>query len=258
MKLPYNKDVMMRRRCVYKKATLLITRIHRLYTCKEIKHHMIVLSNAYVGVFHDTILEVGTGDYQHLIDKDTRVIDALGHIMVPGFIDMHMELSMLHRFDEQRILHETANLYMQHGVTTLYLNQATPVWQTPFFAYDILWKQHLKAGYPLIDVQSVLSNQKMKKRFCISGGYRSYDPLKTAQLLYLKNAIDPHLLLKAMTIFPAKCLQLKKTGVIDAGMIADLLLINVHHIEEMFSTLEEGLIYQVIKKGVRIYPNIII
>ena len=95
-----------------KKATLLITHIHKVYTCKEINHHMVVLSNAYVGMYHDIIIEVGVKDYAHLIDKDTRVIDATGHIMVPGFIDVCMNLPRLDRFDEARILQETAISYM--------------------------------------------------------------------------------------------------------------------------------------------------
>ena len=258
MKLPYNKGVIVRRVAVYKKATLLITHIHKLYTGKEIGHHGIVLNHAYVGIFHDTILSVGTGSFSHLIDKDTRVIDATGHCMVPGFIDLGMVLSSLTRFDEQRILHETAALYMQHGVTSMCVDQKQPVWSQEYFAYDIYWNRKLSNRYPIVDAAWVLSHKETRKRFCISGGYGSRDPLKTAQLLYLKDHIEPHILLKALTIYPAKSMGLKNIGIIDSGMIADLLLVNVHDLNQMFSTLSEGLIYQVIKKGVRIYPNVIV
>lgn len=37
-----------------------------------------------------------------------------------------------------------------------------------------------------------------------------------------------------------------------------MLLVNALDLEEMFSSLQDQKIYQVIKKGVRIYPNVIV
>lgn len=243
---------------MHKTATLLITHIHKLYTGKEINHHRIVLQDAYVGVFHDTIIAVGTNDYSHLIDKDTRVIDATGHIMVPGLIEINMEVKTMQRFDEARILHEYAFSYMKHGVTTMQISKPAPVWHYPFYAYDIVWNIPVSDQYPMITIDSILNQRIKYRRFCISASYESCDPLHTAQLLYLKEQIDPYILLKALTWYPAKSLGLRRLGMIDSGMIADMLLINAHDLTSMFATLSEGLIFQVIKKGVRIYPNVIV
>lgn len=243
---------------MHKKATLLITHIYKLYTAKEINHRKIILQDAYVGVFHDTIIAVGTHDYSHLIDKDTRVIDAAGHIMVPGFIEVDMEVKKMQRFDEARLLHECAYSYMKHGVTTMQIKEPAPVWQQPFYAYDMLWDIAVKHHYPIVKIEDVLQKKIRCQRFCISASHQSYDPLQTAQLLYLKEHMDPYVLLKALTWYPAKRLGLQKVGTIDSGMIADLLLINAHDLPSMFSTLSQGMIFQVIKKGVRIYPNVVV
>lgn len=242
---------------MHKKATLLITHIYKLYTGKEINHHKIILQDAYVGIFHDTIIAVGTHEYHHLIDKDTRVVDATGHIMVPGFIEVDMEIVKMECFDEARLMHQSAYSYMKHGVTTMQINEPIPVWQQPFYAYDIVWNKQT-ARYPIIKIDDILHKNIRYQRFCISASHQSHDPLHTAQLLYLKEHIDPYVLLKALTWYPAKQLGLQKIGQIDSGMIADLLLINAHDLTSMFSTLSQGMIYQVIKKGVRIYPNVIV
>lgn len=241
-----------------KKATLLITHIHKLYTCKEINHHMVVLSNAYVGMYHDVIIEVGVKDYAHLIDKDTRVVDATGHIMVPGFIDICMNLPQLERFDEARILQETAISYMRHGVTSLYMEKPKPIWYCESFIYEIYWQKEQVNGYPMMDMDMVLKQNKKRKQFCISAGYNSQNPLLSAQMYHIRQQIPCVTLLNALCKYPAKRLQLKHVGMIDTGMQGDMLLVNALDLEEMFSNLQDQKIYQVIKKGVRIYPNVII
>lgn len=67
------------------KATLLIKNIENLYTCdKEFR----ILSRAYIAIHHDKIIDVGIGSYSQWIDSATRVIDAVGEIVLPGFIDV--------------------------------------------------------------------------------------------------------------------------------------------------------------------------
>ena len=241
-----------------KKATLLITHIHKLYTCKEIGHHMVVLSNAYVGIYHDFIIEVGVKDYSHLIDKDTRVVDATGHIMVPGFIDVCMNLPKLHRFDEARILQETAISYMRHGVTSLYIEEPKPIWYCESFIYEIYWQRKQANGYPIMDLETILKQNQKRKHFCLSAGYNSENPLLSAQMSHIQQQISCVTLLNALCKYPAKRLRLKHVGIIDTGMQADMLLVNALDLEEMFSSLQDQKIYQVIKKGVRIYPNVIV
>lgn len=241
-----------------KKATLLVTHIHKLYTCKEIDHHMVVLSNAYVGIYHDVIMEIGIGDYHHLIDKDTRVVDASGHIMVPGFIDVSMTLPKLQRFDEARILQETAISYMRHGVTSLYIDEPKPIWYCASYMYEIYWQKQQTKGYPMVDLDMIVTQNKRRKQFCISTGYDSQNPLLSAQLYHIKHHISCKTLLNALCKYPAKRLQLHHVGIIDTGMQADALLINALDLEEMFTNLQDQKIYQVIKKGVRIYPNVIV
>lgn len=241
-----------------KKATLLIVRLHKVYTCQQIGKAMITLSNAYIGIFHDEILEIGIGDYAHLLDKDTRVIDAQGKIAVPGWIDCHLEIEDPHSFDTQRLIHRQMMTAMQHGVTTANIPQVAPAYVYSHYAYECLWNQPIGSHYPCVGIQEILHQHKAYQRFCIHSSYGSCDPLHTARLYYLKHHPSPTNLLKAMTLYPARSLQLKDRGVLTRGNIADIVLLNATSLSSVFSTLEENCIAHVIKRGVRIFPNVIV
>lgn len=50
------------------------------------------IKNAYLVIKNDKIFDIGTGDYQHLIDQDTMLFDANQSILIPGLIDAHTHL----------------------------------------------------------------------------------------------------------------------------------------------------------------------
>lgn len=239
-----------------KKATLLIINIHKLYTAVSLTC-VITVEDAYIGAFHDTIIEVGTGGYQHLIDKDTRILDVRGHIVVPGFIDASYPITLGER-DKQRRLHEQCMNGVRHGVVSMAINHPKLEGVSPIFYYDVFFQPQIKQGYPIIQIEDILEKRLRLTQFCLSASQSSCDPLKSGQLLYLKEQASCYRLLKALTLYPARRLQQYQTGMLKAGMQADILVLNALDLEEVFSSLRDDLIFQVIKKGVRIYPNVII
>ncbi|PKK95378.1 MAG: imidazolonepropionase [Tenericutes bacterium HGW-Tenericutes-5] len=50
------------------------------------------IDNAYIFIEDKIIKNIGSGDYKHLITKDTEVFDALNSIAIPGLVDSHTHL----------------------------------------------------------------------------------------------------------------------------------------------------------------------
>lgn len=238
-------------------ATLLITHIHKIYTGKQISSSMITLTDGYIGIFHDEIIAVGVGSYSHLLDKDTRILDATGQIAIPGFIDCAYEVSLGKR-DLHRRLHEQLMLGMQHGVTTMNLLLEEPTYVYAHYNYDMLWNHSVSPAYPCVKVEHILHHPQAYRRFCLSASHGSYDPLLSARLYYQKYHPSGIQLLKALSVYPAQSLKLHDRGVIACGKLADIVLVNATSLEELFSKFNEHTIHHVIKRGVRIFPNVIV
>ena len=88
--LPYNKSMKKHRyqhEFYTSKATLLIRHIHQLYTMEERHGKPIIYEDAFIAVHHDFIMALGRGQGRKYCDKDTKIIDAYGCCVVPGFID---------------------------------------------------------------------------------------------------------------------------------------------------------------------------
>ncbi len=64
------------------KATLIIKNIENLYTCDE---NFTVISHAFIAIHHDTIVDYGVHSFKPWLDESTRVIDARGEVVCPGF-----------------------------------------------------------------------------------------------------------------------------------------------------------------------------
>jgi imidazolonepropionase len=70
----------------------LYTSIHQPPVKGGRMREIIAIDDAFVHVQDGLIAHVGQGDYIHLITKDTKLFDATGLIMVPGFVDAHTHL----------------------------------------------------------------------------------------------------------------------------------------------------------------------
>ena len=120
-------------------ASIIIKNITGLYTM-DINQPSFI-SNAYLAIQYETILEIGQGSFHHLIGKKTEIIDARGCIITPGFIDVNTNIGFNpYAFDYQGkpIVNSTSEFFicqkikkalddmLSHGVTTLHtLGDAT-------------------------------------------------------------------------------------------------------------------------------------
>ncbi|MEG0274389.1 MAG: amidohydrolase family protein, partial [Longicatena sp.] len=97
--------------------------------------------------------------------------------------------------------------------------------------------------------------------FCISSSHEQVSlqsQMMAAQLLAMKDHINAYELLKAVTINPARFLKREDLGVLDIGKCANIILLSVKDIHSFFYSLDQNCISQIIHKGVRIYPNLLI
>ena len=240
-----------------KKATLLITNLEKIYTMQTIKQKDVIYSHAYLAMHHDVILEIGEGSYTHLLDKDTRILEGRSHFAIPAFIETDAVYPACDEWNKTRKLQEYRMQYMQHGVLTMAMDSHAQ----SFLEMDIVPKQALT--YPILYGNAIIkaSTKYTKKRFCIStrdNHFITQDPLLLAQLLHIKQGMDALLLLKALTCYPAKALQLPHVGVLKKGKQADILICHGNSLSHLFQGLYENHITQIVKKGVRIYPNLLI
>ncbi|MFR5076941.1 MAG: hypothetical protein ACLTDX_02450 [[Clostridium] innocuum] len=79
-----------------------------------------------------------------------------------------------------------------------------------------------------------------------------------AQLLGMAEVYDAWTLLQALTVWPARALHCSGLGHIRRNAQADILLFAYEDIHALFHTLGSQHLTQVIKKGIRVFPNILI
>lgn len=256
MNLSYNEDRCLRRIFVKKKATLVIKNIKAIYTNTE------VITYGYIAICHELIIGIGCDNYVSYIDKDTRILDASNHIVVPSFIEPH---AIFPCFQEDVLRKETECLmeYIRNGTLSMHTTHPIHVQHHANFHYELFLKQKENKRYPILYGDEVVKgNKKLDKTpFCISSAnrhYHVYNQLTYAQILYMKEGIPPQTLLKAMTFYAAKHLHLEHLGSIQIGKQADLLVLSCPDLKHFFSGFGNSDISQIIKKGVRIYPFLLI
>lgn len=238
-----------------KYATLLIKNIDKIYTMRKNQGEYEVLSNAYIAIHHDEIMAIDTNDYHKYVESDTRIIDGRGHICVPGFIELDMKLPKSCIRDAFRLQMEACMKQTKHGSLTLQCDDFCDVLENQVQFECVKNKKNQSAIiYPFIDCTD------LKVPFCISGAstYGMQTQLMAAQLLYLQQKCDSFTLLKALTIWPAKALKRKDIGTIHVRGQADVILFGCRDLDSIFSILGNDYVSQVIKKGIRVFPNILI
>ena len=245
-----------------KKATLLIKNIERVYTMREVHGKQLILRHAYIAIHHEEILAVACGDFSSYLDKDTRVIDAMSHIAVPGFLEPFAKLPTFDERDVVRKQQECLMQYMHHGTLSVHLEEVHPQLMK-HYAFEVLQDRKENGRYPIIyGVSQLQKNARIAaKNFCISSyaeGYTIYDQLTIAQMLGIRYGLDAMSLLKSLTIHPARRMGIRTCGILEEEMQADLLLLSCESIQEFFHGLGNDAIAHIVKKGVRIFPNILI
>lgn len=236
-----------------KKATLLIKNIEKIYTLKK----DIIYEHAFLAIHHEMIIGIGKNNYESFVDKDTRIIDARGHFVIPGFIEVEASYPNVEQWNKNYMYASFRNEYMRHGVLTLAMDT-----DDKFLEVDIV-KKKINKRYNIVYLEDILNKKKVvnTKSFCISTKDTTLhisNILSLAQLLYKKQKVEPIQLIKAMTLYPAKMLGLEKIGTIEVGNQADLLICLGNDITCLFKDLDDQKITQIIKKGVRIYPYLLI
>lgn len=238
------------------KATLLIKNIKNLYTCNEAFD---VLSDAFIAIHHEFIIDMGTHDFTKWMDSSTRVIDAQGECVIPAFIDScYLGYSMNTLSDQVRIENEISFALRCNGILTM----ATPSskLQRKDLFQDIVKKRN-KVDIPIISTINDYTDHPAKK-FLLScgvgnGKYRIYSLHPLAFYLYNVLKVDVETLLKSVTLWPSQAYNFNDRGSVEISKRADLLILHAQTIEEYLNTMGVRMIRRMIKNGIPVFPDII-
>lgn len=239
------------------KATLLIKNIEYLYTCDR---NFTIFSRAFIAFHHNMIIDLGTHSYKHWLDSATRVIDASGEIVVPGFIDANYKsFSHVRLGDQLRENHSALFAMQQNGILTLLTNDHHSQQQT--LSQDVIYSK-TKVQVPMISTGHQYGEIRPKS-FLLSCGFGHpnsyvYSMQPCAHLLFTQYNVDERTLLEAMTSKPASLFGLKDRGALEIGKIGDVLVLQVPSIAHYFQTLGRPLIHRMIKNGIPFYPEWIV
>lgn len=236
------------------KATLLIKNIENIYTCDDLDT---VMSRAFIAIHHDKIVDIGTGSYTKWLDEATRVIDAVGECVVPGFIDCDYKGFESVRLGDQLRENRSALFSMrQNGILTL-LTENYQL-QHKDLSQDILIRKKSTSVSCISRLNEYAQNRPEK--FLLSCGFgmpNSYVYSMAPLCYYLYNLyqVDSISLLKAMTSSVAKEFSLTDRGSLEVGKLADLIVLQVPTLDHYFQTLGRSLIHRMIKNGIPFYPE---
>ncbi|MDO4465759.1 MAG: amidohydrolase family protein [Bacillota bacterium] len=236
-------------------ATLLIKNISWLYTCNKDEE---VLQNAYIALYHDKIIKIGQDSYKDLLDPCTRIIDAKGEIVVPGFIDCDFrgsckELSGDKIREEKNVLYSMYN----NGILTVLSKKR----EEKSLTQDMLLT-NTEPTIPVLSYTDSLHNLSEEK-FCLSCGFGRDEKVQASSLQAIAYDIQrmfcmrPTKILSAMTYYPAQLFGLEDRGSIEVGKNGDLLILRVADIESYFRSIGNSCIHRIIKNGIPVFPNII-
>ena len=225
-----------------KRATLLIINLEKIYTMDMVNKHPLVFQHAFIAIHHE------------------RILDGRGHIAVPGFIEVEAQLSTASIRDGLRRQLEEGMAYMRNGTLTLACRGggAAALREQPCFEILDANPACIPVMYPYASLFQ--KNKKRLCRFCISaaGNYAIQDQLCAAQLMGMAEVYDAWTLLQALTVWPARALDRGELGHIQRNAQADILLFAHTDIHALFHTLGNRYLAQVIKKGIRVFPDILI
>lgn len=240
-------------------ATLLIKNIERIYTMEECMQHPVVLRHGFIAMHHEDILAIGCDGEEAYVDKDTRILDGRGHIAVPGFIDVQARLPWDGRDLALKQL-EILMAYMRHGTLSIALKQRK---DSLFHQPYVSLYSSVRSTYPIVDAKRILQDSTLakRKRFCISAYSEDatlYHQLLCARIMKLRCSTPSLTLLQALTRNPARALQDPRIGVLRRQHQGDVLLFACRDLDELFTTWENMEPTTVIKKGVRIVPDVLI
>ena len=253
-------------------ATLLIQHLSTIYTMMP--EHSSCIHHGFLALYHDEIIALGVGDGNDFIDKDTRIIEGRGHLAIPACIDVSMCLPITSFQEEQlplreqdmvRYFLENTTMLMKHG--TLIANQKSAftkqeanlvaLFQNPTL-FDFIHQSIIK-GPIITPFQS--SPVNMTEPFYLSCGYPKHnclDQLLCAKWYYQTHDVEATHVLAACTRYPAQALSLSKYGTLQIGNKANILLLEGATLEAVLSRFRGEEHIQVIKEGVRLFPNILI
>lgn len=237
-------------------ATLIIKNIENLYTCDQ---QFTILKHAFLALFHDKIIKMGTGSFEDLLDPATVVIDARGECVIPAFIDCHYAgFQSVRLGDQLREDHSALYAMKMNGILTLL--SPNPALQRKDLTQDVFFTKH-QSTLPIVETK--MFKECPKFPFLLSCGFgkpNSYVYSFQPMLYQLFNGwnVESQYLLEAMTSLVAKEFHLEDRGSIEIGKIGDLLILHVPSIEHYFQSLGRPLIHRMIKNGIPFYPHWIV
>lgn len=248
-----------------KKATMLIQHLEAVYTMypkrNTIKHH------AFIAVYHDRILKIGSGTGREFTDKDTRIIEGRNHIALPGFIDIDVRSEALKQqtSDTPYQLQSLSGTLLRHG-TMLIHNETVLSEVKEQLRHPSMIDVHTKSYQSKAEICRPLTMKHdlydNKKPFCISCGYHSepcLDQWLCAKLYAKQHDIsDLTHVLAACTLYPARALGLNDYGILKQGGKANILLFSGKELSQVMKRFYGDELIHVIKDGIRFYPNPII
>lgn len=242
-----------------KKATLLIKNLRGIYTMDEMQPY--VKNHAFIAVHHDEILDFGIHAFAHHVDKDTRILDCANHIAIPAFIEVDAWIPS--NMNSMREYDEFFMRYMYNGTLSVQLSQKIPDVLRHNYHYTILQQKHSCKEEEILYAIAQMKREVPSKNppFCISCKDQTIslqNQMLAAQMLAMKEQIDAYELLKALTCNPANYLGLERLGYIKKGGLANILILSAKDLHTFFYSLDQNQIAQIIHKGVRIYPNLLI
>ena len=241
------------------KATLIIVNIHGLYAVDKKNGKPVRLKRAFVAMHHERIIDYGDGDHHQWSDKDTRVIDASNEIVVPAFIDANVRFCFhLPHGDNVRIHLETMETFYRNGITTVGCTRLPLIAPTPFYRMVLRRNDRFHAAD-----YACLHRRQLPDDFILTTSFeyenrQFYDLMPLASLLYLNQAASARELLDAMTLRPARLLQLDDCGIIRVGALADLLVFQARDLHELFHSFGRNRLHRIIHHGVHVWPHVII
>lgn len=237
------------------KATLLIKNIENLYTCDA---SFRILQNAYIALYHDKIIALGTGSYAECIEPSTRVIDAVGECVIPGLIDCrYIGFERVRLGDPLRENSKAFYAMRQNGLLTLVT--PNPKLQRMELTQDVIYRKQA-ISTPILSRFSDFEEKGKPEEFILSCGFGNvqryiYSLQPICYSLFNDHLVDSKRLLQGMTSLPASLFDLKDRGSLEEGKLGDIIVLQVPTIEHYFHSLGRPLIHRMIKNGIPFYPQ---
>lgn len=240
-----------------KKATLLIRNLEQIYPMTPTVRTS--LAHGFIAVHHDRILAVGQGMGSAYIDKDTRIVEGVSHIAIPGMIDVNLHLDCCSGTKE---LWEIGQWLVRHGTMIVHSSQPDAS------LLDVLHPGNMVDGHfdevmkplPIYDMghpQSATAHP-----FCISCHYPQtdcLDQLLCAKICSLQHPrLHPLHILAACTCYPAMALGYSDLGKLKRGGKANIIMLEGNDFAAVLRRFHGDESMQIVKDGVRLWPYLLI